>query len=139
MNIQATHHFSGEVIELPVDTPEQIQQAWLVASEYEKTAKRLKDQLKEIVVDLVDESGTKEVNGYMFRVSSIQRFNYDKSLLRNTLDEDTYDLFMKPNKTVIDRYLKENIETLGDTSTILRKNMIAEGNPYQVIKMEKLS
>lgn len=135
--ITATNKHTGEVIKLPADTPERIVEAWLIAQEYAKTAEALKDQLKKLVPKFVDDV-SEPINGYMFRVSNVQRMNYDKSVLREAVDEDTLDVLLKPDKTAIDRYLKENLETLGEKSAVLRQSMIPEGKPYTVIKLERL-
>lgn len=140
MNITAMNKATGEVIDLPADTPEQIVEAWRVAQEYDKAAVALKDQLKRLVPAIVGDNGISEpVGNYMFRVSSVQRMTYDKAVMRQVLDEDTFDVLLKPDKTAIDKYLKENLETLGTGSTQLRQAMIPEGKPYQVIKLEKLT
>jgi hypothetical protein len=137
--ITATNKVTGEVVELPTDTDEQIVSAWNIAREYERFASVLKDQLKGLVPNLVDHKGISQpINGYMFRVSNIQRYNYDKSVLRQQLDEDTLDLFLVPDKTAIDKYLKENLEQLSEASTVIRNAMIPTGKPYQVIKLERL-
>lgn len=137
--IKAINKATGEVIELESKTPEQIVDAWKIAQEYEKVAKSLKDQLKKIVPTLVNDSGvSEEINKAVFRINTIQRMTYDKSVVRNLIDEDVYDLVTKIDKTKLDTYLKENLESLGDTSTELRASMIPDGNPYQVIKLEKL-
>jgi len=135
--ITATNKHTGEVITLDVDTPEKMVQAWLIAQEYAKTADTLKDQLKKLVPKFVDDV-SEPINGYVFRVSNIQRMNYDKSMLREVIDEDTLDVLLKPDKPAIDKYLKENLETLGTGSTMLRQSMIPEGKPYQVIRLERL-
>ena len=135
--ITATNKHTGEVINLPSDTLEQIVEAWRIAQEYAKTAEALKDQLKRLVPKYVDDV-SEPINGYMFRVSNVQRMNYDKSKLREVFDEDTLDILLKPDKTAIDRYLKENLEQIGEDSTWIRRSMIPEGKPYTVIKLERL-
>lgn len=138
--ITATNKHTGEVVELEADTFEQIVEAWNIAKEYEKVSDALKKQLKELVPNYVSDKGiSDEYNGYMFRVSVVQRKDYDKSILRDVLDQDTFDVLTKPDKTAIDKYLKENIETLGDAATKLRKTMVDVGEPYEVIKLEKLT
>lgn len=141
MKISATNHFSGEVIELDAETYEQIVEAWQIAQEYAKVAERLKDQLKQLVPKFVDDiTGVSEpVNGYIFRVSNIQRTNYDKAIMRQVFDEDTLDLLLEPNKPAIDKYLREHLEDIGNGSTLLRKSMLPVGKPYAVIKLEKVS
>lgn len=140
MKISATNKATGEVIEWPANTPEQLVEAWVLAKEYERLALSLKDQLKKLVPSLVGDRGTSEpISNYMFRVSTVQRMNYDKSVMREVLDPDVFDVLLKPDKPAVDKYIKENLETLLDGSTRLRKAMVAEGKPYQVIKLERLS
>lgn len=140
MKITATNKATGEIIELAANTPQEIVLAWQTAKEYAKAADQLKVQLKELIPDFVGDRGTSQpIDGHIFRVSYIQRKTYDKSVMREVLDTDTFDLMLKPDKPAIDRFLKENLESLGDASTALRRNMLPDGNPYQVIKLEKLS
>lgn len=147
MNIQAVNRATGEVIDLPANTPEEIVQAWNIAKEYDKTATALKDQLKKLVPNLVNEQGVSdEVNGYVFRVSNIQRKTYDKATLRRLIeDEDFFDTLLVPDKTLIDKLLKgdqkKGIEPdprLWSISHELRQSMVDSGKPYQVIKLEKV-
>ena len=136
--ITATNKHTGEVVSLEADTYEKLIQAWQIAQEYAKVADRLKAQLKEVVPKFVEGRTSEPHNGFMFRISSIQRMNYDKAILRQQLDEDVLDLLLEPNKPKVDAYLKDNLESLGDASTIIRKAMVEVGRPYQVIKLEKL-
>lgn len=138
--IKAINRATGEIIELPATNPQEIVTAWQTAQEYEKAAKSLKDQLKKLVPAFVGTRGVSEpIGNFQFRVSSIQRMNYDKAVMRETLDADLFDVLIKPDKPAIDKYLKENLESLGDVSTRLRQAMIPEGKPYEVIKLEKIS
>lgn len=138
-HIIATNKATGEVVELPTSTLKEVVAAWRVAQEYEKTATALKEQLKKLVPKFINEKGASdEVSGFMFRSSNIQRLTYDKAVMRAKLDPDAFDVLMKPDKTAVDKYLKENLEALGSVSTELRDTMIPEGSPYQVIKLERL-
>lgn len=138
--ITAVNKGTGEVIELPADTLEQVVEAWKIAQEYDKAAKALKDQLKLIVPEFIENNNrSPEVGNVQFKINSVQRMTYDKSVLRQNLDEDTFDVMMKPDKPAIDKYLKENLEELGEASHIIRAAMVADGKPYEVIKLEKLS
>jgi hypothetical protein len=137
--VTATNKHTGEVVELPTDTPEDVVLGWQIAQEYAKTADTLKAQLKELVPGIVGERTTSDpINGFMFRISSIQRRTYDKSIMRQVLDEDTFDQLLKPDKTLVDKFLADNLETLGEASTRLRETMVEDGKPYQVIKLERL-
>jgi hypothetical protein len=139
VKITATNKATGEVVELPADTPEQIVSAWRIAQEYVKTADALKDQLKKLVPSIAERGVSEPIGNYQFRVSNIQRMTYDKAVMRQVFDADLFDTFLEPNKSAVDRYLKENLDDVGENSTVLRNSMIPVGNPYQVIKLEKLS
>ena len=67
-----------------------------------------------------------------------QQRNYDKSVMRQVLDEDIFDLLLIPDKLQVDNYLKENLEQLGEASSKLRESMIPIGDPYVSIRLEKL-
>lgn len=137
--IKTINKATGEVIELDADTPEQIVEAWKIAQEYEKAAKSLKDQLKKIVPSLVNDDGkSDEINNAVFKINTIQRMTYDKSVVRQVLDEDVFDLMTKIDKTKLDNYIKDNLSELGDISTELRASLIPDGKPYQVIRLERL-
>lgn len=131
---------TGEVIECDPKDLTELMSTWRMYSEYEKAYKAMKDQLKPLVEQYISDRGvSEESGGYMFRQSTIQRMNYDKTVLRQVLDEDTFDLLLEPNKTAVDTYLKENLEELGDKSTEIRSAMVPTGKPYQVIRAEKLT
>ena len=131
---------TGEVIEFSPKTPEEIQETWLLCSEYVKAYETIKSKLKSMIPGIVNDKGiTEPLNGYIFRVSNIQRKTYDKAVLRQVIkDEDTLDLLLTVDKTAVDNYLKENLETVGEGSTTLRQSMVSVGKPYQTIKLEKL-
>ena len=140
MKAQATNGFTGEVLELECGNYRELVAAWQHVSEMERVAKALRDQLKELVPLYIDSKGVSEpINGRMFRQSAIQRMTYDKAILRKELDEDTYDLLVIPDKTAVDKFLKENLDQLGEKSTEIRRSMVAVGKPYTVLKLEKVS
>lgn len=139
MKISATHKTTGETVEYDVNNITDMVNAWRLASEYEKLATSLKEQMKKILPTFLDESGkSEEVDGYRFTSLSVQRKNYDKSIMRQVLDEDIFDLLLIPDKTKIDAYIKENLEELGDISTRLRETMVEVGRSYSVTKLERL-
>lgn len=139
MKITATNRATGEVIELDANTPEEIVEAWRVAQEYDKAASALKDQLKKLVPNIVNDKGvTEPINDHIFRVSYIQPMTYDKAVLRQVFDDDLLDVMLIPAKTTIDKYLKEHLEELGEDSSKLRQAMIPAGKSYTVIRLEKI-
>lgn len=137
--ITAVNTISGEVMEFADSTPEEVRDSWLQISKQIQALERAKDKLKPKVASMLDEFGKCEIGDYMFRQTTVQRRNYDKAVMREALDEDTLDLFLVPDKTAIDKYLKENLEELGDISTRLRESMVDVGNPYSITKLEKLT
>ncbi len=139
MTFTATVKTTGEIVEVDASTPESVIDSYRYINDYISALESIKKKLQARASEVVRTDGTYEHNGLMLRVSSVQRMNYDKSALRQLLDEDTFDLFMEPAKTKIDTYIKENLEELGDISTQLRESMIPVGNAYQVVRLEKLT
>lgn len=138
--IQAHHKITGEVVEAEVTNLTELVSAWRLASEYEKLGKELKDKLKKLLPDYLDESGrTEEIDGYRFTTVFVQKKTYDKAVLRQVLDEDLLDLFLKPDKTKIDNYIREHLSELGENSGLLRDTMVEDGKPYSTTRLEKLS
>ena len=135
--IQVVNKLTGEVLELPVDNPVQIKDAWLMLSETIKMLERAKDKLKPKVEALVA-ANQADFGTHAFRQSVVQRQTYDKAVMREVFDADTLDLFLVPDKTKVDNYLKENLESLGDASTKLRQSMVPVGTPYTTIRLEKV-
>lgn len=136
--MKVVNKLTGEVYELNTDTPEDIRESWQLVSEAIKTLEAAKDKLKPMVQAILDDSGQYDFGDYIFKLIPVQRMNYDKSVMRQVLDEDTLDLLLMPDKTAIDNYLKENIETLGDASTQLRNTMVAVGRPYSQLRLERV-
>ena len=138
MNVTAVNKASGEYIELPANTSEEIVRAYLIAAEYEKVAKSLKDQVKKLLPTIVDEQGrTPEVDGYVLRRYESQRMTYNKMALREVFDEDELDLFLEVSKGKVDAYIKENqltdeqietlrlgLETAGQVVSSFRKERV---------------
>jgi hypothetical protein len=138
--ISVTNKATGELIEIDTSTPEQLVKGWQLAQEYSKTAEKLKDELKALVPILLNDKGVSdEIGNFVFKQNDVQRMTYNKAVMRDVLDPDVFDVLLEPNKTAVDEYLKENLESLGDVSTTLRASMKPKGKPYQVIKLEKVS
>lgn len=140
MRISSSHKITGEIVEFDINNLTDLVNAWRIASEYEKLAKDLKDKLKPELAKYVNEDGkSDEIDGYRFTTTFVQRKNYDKAVMRQVLDEDTFDLLLIPHKTKVDEYIKEHLDELGEASTMLRESMIDDGKPYSITKLEKLS
>lgn len=133
--MQIVDKLTGLVYE--VESEEQIVEAMILVNEQIKSLNKVKDKIRDLIIDK-DLNG-KEHDGYLVRISATQRMTYDKSLLRQLLDEDVYDILVEPNKKAVDTYLKENLMELGDISTKLRRGMIEVGKPYQTVKLEKVN
>lgn len=137
-HIEVTVDTTGELLEFAASTPQEILDSWLVASSYIAAYEKVKDRLKKVIPEFIDERGQLEVGSHLFRISAIQRMNYDKFHLRQVFDEDTLDLFLEPNKGKIDKYIAANLAELGEGSTLLRTTMVPVGKPYSSIRVEKL-
>ena len=138
MKVTAINKGSGEQIELPADTPEDIVNAYRIAAEYEKVAKSLKDQLKKLLPNVLDEQGrSPEVNGYIIKRYESQRMNYNPMALYNVFDEDTVNLFMKPQKGLVDKYLKEN-QLDPDQLAELKRGLEPDGPVINSVRLERL-
>lgn len=136
--MNAVNKLTGEVVEFETTTYAQLIEAYRVCQETIKAYEKVKKDLASKAEQYIENGTSEPLNGYMFRSVIVQRKNYDKAVLREHLDEDTYDLLLEPNKKAVDDYLKDNLETLGETSTLIRKAMIDTGNPYQVVRLEKI-
>lgn len=134
------NRLTGEVLNFNDRTYEEVLWTWKHAQELERIAKTIKDKLKPKVRDFIVVDGvTEPLDGYQFRKSVVQRYNYNKSTLRQYLDPDVVDVLTKVDKTAVDRYLKENFTELGSIADNIRQSAIPEGKPYEVIKLENLN
>lgn len=118
------------------ETDENVIESMILINEQLKALDDVKKQLRDIMMER-DLSG-REHNGRVVRISNTQRKIFDKAIMRRVFDEDLYDTFMKPDNKAVKEYIKENLETLGDASTELSKNMIPDGRPYTTVKVERL-
>ena len=130
---------TGEVIELQDDTLEQTIDSLLYAQKTVKAWEAVIKKLKAKAEKQMDGKTFHEHGDYGLRISNVQRQTYDIMTLRQHLDEDTVNSFMTLKKTAVDKYLAENLEELGEASTLIRESMQPEGKAYQVIKLERLT
>lgn len=137
-SVTATNKASGEYIELPADSPDEIVRAYLIAAEYEKVAKTLKDQVKKLLPDIIDEQGlTPEVDGFVLRKYESQRMTYNKQALRQVFDEDELDLFFTVSKGAVDAYLKQH-EIDPDQLAELKAGLEPAGSVTSSFRKEKV-
>lgn len=138
MIVNALNEASGEMIELPAGTPEEIVSAYRIAQHYEKVATKLKDQLKTLIPSLLDENGrSPEIDGFQFKQYESQRMNYNIMALKNVFDEDTVNLFLKPQKGLVDSYIKEN-ELDPELKAELKAGLEPDGSIVKSIRLEKV-
>lgn len=136
-HVEALITQTGEVLSFPSKNMGEVIDSYALVNETIAAYERIKKQLQKLAAAAIDGT-TYEHGKYMLRVSTVQRMNYDKSVMRELLDPDTFDTMLEPAKSRIDTYLKENLDDLGDISTRLRESMTPVGNPYQVVKLERL-
>ena len=120
-----------------VETDEEVIESMILVNDQLKALDGVKKQLRDIMLER-DLSGM-EHNNRLVRISSIQRKSFDKSIMREVFDDDLYETLTKPDNTAIKKYIKENLETMGEASTLLTKGMIPDGKPYTVVKIEKVT
>lgn len=137
--IKTVNKITGEVIELPTDKLTDLVSAWELAKELEKIGKQIKEEIKQYALPHLNSFDETEVVGkHKFKRVVIQRYTYDKSAVRNILeDEDLIDDFLIIDKPALDLYIKGNLAELGELSTQLRETMIPSGKPYEMFKLEK--
>lgn len=139
MNASATIETTGELIELPAETTEDIVTSYRLVNETIEAYEKVKKQLQKAAAERIDAEGAPlEHGGFMLRSYTTQRMTYDKAVLREVFDEDTLDLFLDPAKGRIDKYIKEHLDDLGDASTRLRETMLPMGKPFSVVRLERL-
>lgn len=128
---------TGEIIDIDTSSDRAIVKSWQFLSDQIKELEKAKDQLKDLIRR--QELDDREIDGYMFKVSGVQRRNYDLETMRNVLDEDLFNTFIQADKKLVDSWVEENIEIDPDTTEQLRKNMVDVGQPYTVLKLQKVS
>lgn len=128
---------TGEIIDIDTSSDHAIVKSWQFLSDQIKELEKAKDQLKELIRR--QELDDREIDGYMFKVSGVQRRNYDLETMRNVLDEDLFNTFIQADKKLVDSWIQENIEIDPDTTEKLRKSMVDVGQPYTVLKLQKVS
>ena len=135
-----TNKATGELIEFSLDTPEQIFMAYRACQEYEKAAKSIKDQIKKVLPSILDEQGRSKISddGYQFKQYETQRQTYDMNTLREVFDEDTISLFQKVQKGLVDSYIKEHRDELGDSINVLKSGLVPDGNVTTSVRLEKV-
>lgn len=134
-----TNKITGEVYDLPDDTPQGLKDSWLLLTNTIKAMEQAREKLKPKVINILNERGQYDFGDYVFKQVSVQRRTYDKAIMRRVLDQDLYDLMLKPDKKLIDEYLKDNLEVpaVGQISTELRATMLDDGEPYNKLYLEK--
>lgn len=124
---------TGLVFDL--SSPEAAIEAQLEINRLIKSLEKTKLQIRDVL--MIHDNF--EYNNHVVKVIPVQRMTYDPTVLRNEIqDEDLLWQMFSPNKTWIDNYLKENLEDLGEVSTVLRKSMIPTGKPYTTVRIERL-
>lgn len=139
MSATATVKATGEVLDFADASGQDVIQSYRLVNEYLKAYEDIKKQLQAAAREFVDERGTFEHDGYMLRVTSVQRMQYDKSVLRQVFDEDELDLFLEPSKSKVDKYIAEHLADLGEQSTLLRNSMVPAGRPYGLVRIERVA
>lgn len=133
--IKVVNTITAEVFEFKTDTTEQIVEAYNQAAKLEQAAKRAKQKIRDLIVERnLDGESTPD---YEIKIIHTQKQDYDLSIMREVLDDDQFNTFIKPDKTALDKFIKENIETIPEVKT-LRDSMIDVGTPYITVRVDKI-
>ena len=133
-SLKFVNTITGEQFEFPTDTPEQIIEAYEQADGLEKAAKRAKEKARQLMLDR--DLDDYEYNGKTVKIIHVQRRNYDIELMREIFDDDQFNTFIQPDKTAIDKYIKEYV-TIQPEISQLRDNMVTIGEPYLQVKLQR--
>ena len=117
-------------------TDENVIDSMLEVNAQIKSLEVVKKKLRDMIIER-DLSGV-EHNNSVVKIINTQRRTYDKSIMRRVFDADLYDTLMIPDNKAIKKYISENLDTLGNASTELSKNMVEQGKPYTTVRIEKI-
>lgn len=134
-SLKFVNTITGEQFEFPTDTSDQIIEAYTQAQALEAAAKRAKEKARNLIVQ-------RDLDGYIsgdrsVKIVNVQRKDYDLSVMREVLDADQFNTFIKPDKTALDTFIKENVEDMPEAKQ-LRDTMVDIGDPYVKISVDKI-
>lgn len=119
-------------VSTPQKAVESLLEAQTIYKSLERTSKRIKAVLR-------SHDGLEHDN-HLVRVMNVQRATYNKGKLREFMDEDLLDNFLKVEKGKLDDWLKEQVQNGTDYDTHgIRMALEPDGLPFEVIKLEKLT
>ena len=134
-SLKFVNTITGEQFEFPTDTSDDLVEAYRQAQSLEAAAKRAKDKARKLILE-------RDLDGYIsgnrkVKFSYVQRKNYDLEMMREVLDQDQFDTFIQPNKTALDEFIKENLESMPETKQ-LRDSMVDVGDAYITVRIDKI-
>lgn len=134
-SLKFVNTITGEQFEFPTDTNDQLVEAYNQAQALEAAAKRAKEKARNLIVE-------RDLDGYIsgnraVKIINVQRKDYDLTVMREVLDADQFNTFIKPDKTALDTFIKENVESMPEAKD-LRDTMIDIGDPYIQVRVEKV-
>lgn len=136
MKVTSMVEVTGEVLEFPASSPQEIIDSLSLVKAYQEAYELVEKKLKKMIQS--QDLGGYEYNGYKVKDVYVQPKLYDDFVLREEIkDEDTLASFYKQSKTAIDKYLAEHITEVD--SHRLRTTMIETGKSYRRTFLEKLS
>lgn len=136
--VTITNKVTGELLDFPSDTIEELVAAWQQAQEFEAMGKRLKLKLKPILDEYLPEDGELKSGDFLFRKYTAQTMTYNKAALRRVFDEDEMDLFTTVSRKAVQDYLKTKRLDYEELAAI-EEGLEPAGKAYTAIKLEKIS
>lgn len=109
--IKVVNTITGEVLELPVDSMEQMATAYIQLKGLEGVIKRLKTKLNERMLVGLGEAKAMELpdRSRIVRVEQLMR-TYDKSVVAQFLDADQMEIVTKIDATALKTLMKELVD-----------------------------
>lgn len=145
--VTVVNKLTGEVYDFAWADDESQAEAYANLSETITALERAKKKIREMVVADMDKRQLdhNKVGGGRFEWHKVisRYFNYDLRIMRNVLDEDLYNQIITPNKTMIDKFLKEGIADpdhaviTPEAGQALRDHMVEVRPPSVALKLER--
>lgn len=145
--VTVVNKLTGEIYDFDWADEESQAEAYANLSETITALERAKKKIREIVVADMDKRQLdhNKVGGGRFEWHKVisRYYNYDLRIMRNVLDEDLFNQIIKPNKTLIDKFLKESVADPehavipADAGQALRDHMTEERPPSVALKLER--
>lgn len=146
--INVVNKYTGEVMSFSTARPVDKAQSYLAINETINALERAKDKIKDQILTEIGERGEEDLevgSSFIWHRQTRRYFNYDLGVMRERLDEDLFNMLIKPDKTKIDEVLAESVKAKKhpviepEIGSELRKTMVEERMPVTALRLERIS